>query len=131
MRNFCRHPSLLAVLALVAALAVPVPSSPAQADTAPTSFTFGAAGDFGASTAAAATFTTLAGAGTDLFFAVGDLSYNQVTPESAWCDFVKTRVGSNSPFELVSGNHEDNGPHGLISNFAACLPDRTGNVNGS
>src|SRR5947208_3377867 len=131
MRNFRRRPSLLAVIMLVAAAALPVLPSPALADTGPTSFTFGAAGDFGAGAAAGATFTTLAGAGTDLFFAVGDLSYGEVTPESAWCDFVKTRAGSNYPFELVSGNHEDNGPHGLISNFAACLPDRTGNVTGS
>jgi len=131
MRNFWHGASLFAAVLLVAALALPVGPSPARADTAPTSFTFGAAGDFGASSAAGATFTTLAGAGTDLFFAVGDLSYSQVTPESAWCDFVKTRVGSAYPFELVSGNHEDNGPDGLISNFAACLPDRTGNVTGS
>src|SRR5947209_4418753 len=95
MRNFWRRPSLLAVIALTAALTLPVQSSPARADTPPTSFTFGAAGDFGAGTAAAATFSTLAGAGTDLFFAVGDLSYNEVTPESAWCDFVKSRVGSS------------------------------------
>ena len=84
-----------------------------------------------AATATSFTLTTLAGSGTDLFFAVGDLSYNEVTPESAWCNFVTTRVGSGYPFELVSGNHEDNGPHGLVQNYAACLPDRVGNVTGS
>ena len=31
----------------------------------------------------------------------------------------------------MSGNHEDNGPDGLISNYAACLPDRVGNATGS
>jgi hypothetical protein len=97
----------------------------------PGSFTFGAAGDFGANSNTSAVLNAVAGAGTDFFDAVGDLSYNQVTPESAWCNFVTSRVGSTYPFELLSGNHEDDGPHGQITNFAACLPDRLGNVTGS
>src|SRR5438128_12114857 len=71
---------------------------PVRADVAPTSFTFGAAGDFGANSYTSATLSTLAGSGTDLFFGVGDLSYSEVTPESAWCDYVKTRVGGAYPF---------------------------------
>ena len=129
-----RPSCLRVVLAVVVVFASSLFSSGlpvARADVPPTSFTFGAAGDFGAGTNAAATLTTLGGAGTDLFFAVGDLSYSEVTPESAWCNFVKTRVGASYPFELVSGNHEDNGPDGLVTNFAACLPDRVGNVSGS
>ncbi|HEY0399604.1 MAG TPA: metallophosphoesterase, partial [Acidimicrobiia bacterium] len=97
---------------------------------APTSFTFGSAGDFTANADAAATLTTLAGSGTDVFVATGDLSYN-TAPESAWCDFVKSKVGSTYPFEIVSGNHEDNGPNGTVGNFTACLPDRIGNVSGT
>jgi hypothetical protein len=62
---------------------------------------------------------------------MGDFSYNEVTPESAWCNFVKSRVGSNFPFELIAGNHEDDGPHGLVSKFDDCLPDRIGGISGT
>src|SRR5207253_6983196 len=69
------------------------------------------------------------------FDAVGDLSYSQVTPEQAWCDYVHARVGQNYPFELVAGNHEANAPDdGQIANFAACLPhrsDQLGPLSGS
>jgi hypothetical protein len=125
-----RRRLILVPLLLIASTLATAGAAPAQAD-APTAFTFGAAGDIGANSNSAATLTTLAGSGTDLFFAVGDLSYNEVTPESAWCNFVTSKVGSGYPFELVSGNHEDNGPDGLIQNYAACLPDRVGGVSGS
>src|SRR5581483_6363120 len=95
------------------------------------SFTFDAAGDFGANTRTAAVLNAVPGSNADFFLAVGDLSYGEVTPESAWCDFVTSRVGPTFPFELVAGNHEDNGPDGQIANFAACLPDRIGNISGS
>jgi hypothetical protein len=118
---------------LWAAVAVPVVAiGSVRADSAPASFTFGAAGDLGANAYASSTLNALAGAGTDFFFALGDLSYSEVTPESAWCDFVKSRVGSSYPFELVAGNHEANASaDGTIANFAACLPDRLGQVVGS
>jgi len=69
--------------------------------------------------------------GVNFFLAVGDLSYSDVKPESAWCDFVKARVGSTFPFELVSGNHEDDGPDGLITRFDDCLPHRLGSLTGT
>ena len=81
-----RPSCLRVVLAVVVVFASSLFSSGlpvARADVPPTSFTFGAAGDFGAGTNAAATLTTLGAAGTDLFFAVGDLSYSEVTPESS------------------------------------------------
>ena len=90
----------------------------------------GFAGDVGATTATTAVLNAVVSSGTGAFFAVGDLSYSQVTPESAWCNFVKSRVGTSYPYELVAGNHEDDGPDGLISKFAACLPDRLGGVQG-
>jgi hypothetical protein len=70
----------------------------------------------------------LAGTGASFFLAIGDLSYDQVTPESAWCSYVKQRVGATYPFELLVGNHEEktSGPDGFIDNYAACLPDRLG-----
>src|SRR5438128_5344795 len=91
---------ILATVVLLGGLALPVPAaSPARAASAPPSFVFAAAGDFGANARTSSTFSTLAGAGTDVFFALGDLSYSEVTPESAWCDFVTSRVGATYPFE--------------------------------
>ena len=48
--------------------------------------------------------------------------------DAAWCDYVKARVGSTFPFEIVTGNHEEGsasspGPNGYVGNHAACLPD--------
>ena len=70
----------------------------------------------------------MAKSGASFFLAIGDLSYNEVTPESAWCDYVKQRVGATFPFEVLVGNHEETtaGPNGFIDNYAACLPDRLG-----
>jgi hypothetical protein len=39
---------------------------------------------------------------------------------------VSSRLRAGFPYELIAGNHEDNGPDGLWSRFAACLPDRLG-----
>ena len=44
--------------------------------------------------------------------------------ETAWCNFVKTSVGSTYPFELISGNHEDAVRDGQINNYVQCLPHR-------
>src|SRR5436309_4945138 len=46
------------------------------------------------------------------FLPIGDFSYSDVTLESSWCNFVKQRMGSSFPVELISGNHEDDGPDG-------------------
>lgn len=96
------------------------------------SFVFTAAGDYGANAATTATLDGIAAANPAFHLAIGDLSYSQITPESAWCNYVKSRVGSTLPFELLAGNHEDdNGSDGFIDNFAACLPDRLGNITGA
>jgi hypothetical protein len=111
-----------AVLLLSVAL---VANQPSQTQAA-TTFSFGVAGDFGANAVTTSVLNAVHASGVNAFFAIGDLSYSQVPSESAWCDFVKSSVGSSYPFELVAGNHEDNGPDGLVSNYAACLPDRLG-----
>jgi hypothetical protein len=98
---------------------------------APASFSFGATGDLGATSNTSAVLNAAKGANLNFFLAAGDLSYSDVTPESAWCDFVKARVGSSFPFELVAGNHEDDGPDGLISKFDDCLPHRLGSLSGA
>jgi hypothetical protein len=89
---------------------------------------FAAAGDLGANTRAAASLSALDGSGVDFFLALGDMDYDETPSDSAWCDYVKQRLptlGSSFPFQLVSGNHEEQGgPDGYILNHAACLPDR-------
>lgn len=98
-----------------------------------TSFTFAAAGDLGWNASTSRAKITLGALQKDLanlsfFIALGDLSYSLTSgTEGAWCDYVKSYVGSSFPFELISGNHEDNDPV-RIGNFTACLPDRMGSV---
>jgi len=98
------RPFIVAALVCGAAALPLVGAVPGAQGAVPGSFTFGAVGDFGASTSAGATLTAVSTAGTDFFFALGDLSYAETTPESSWCSFVKSKVGSTYPFELVAGN---------------------------
>lgn len=115
------------------------PSAPADVTTppippSPTSFTFAAAGDFGTTSRATASLANLDASGTDFFLALGDLDYDETPTDAAWCDWVKAglpTLGPTYPFEIVSGNHEDqNGADGYILNHAACLPDRLGSTLG-
>jgi len=115
------------------------PSPPSTSKTVttpglPAGFSFAAAGDHGANSKTAASLAALNASGVSFYLALGDLDYGQTPSEAAWCDYVKTRLptlGPNFPFELVSGNHEEQGgPNGYIVNHAACLPDRMGSTPG-
>lgn len=115
------------------------PSEPADVTTPPAppslgSFTFAAAGDLGTTSRATASLATLNASGTDFFLALGDLDYDETPSDAAWCDWVKAglpNLGPTYPFEIVTGNHEDqNGADGYILNHAACLPDRLGSTLG-
>ena len=124
-----RWTSFVSVAMLVATAFAQV-SLGSAGGSSPVSFSFGASGDIGETAASAATLTRLAASGSEFFLALGDLSYTgSVGTETAWCDFVKARVGPTYPFEILSGNHEDNGPNGLIDNYVACLPDRLGTAH--
>lgn len=114
-----------ALLVLALALAVTFRDAGAQVD----GFTFGAAGDYGYSTAAGVSFQQQAQQ-TNLALVLGDLSYSSSRPESEWCGFVTQRTGPAFPNELVTGNHEDeaSGDDGYIEDYAACLPDKLGAV---
>ena len=109
----------------------PTPTRTPAPTPAPASFSFGASGDLGATSNTSAVLNAVNSSNLNFFLAVGDLSYSDVTPESSWCNFVKARVGNSFPFELLSGNHEDDGPDGLITRFDDCLPHRLGNLNGT
>src|SRR3989441_2461294 len=94
------------------------------------SFSFTAGGDIGGNSNTSTALDLIAQSGSQFHLAIGDLSYSEIAPESNWCSYVKSRVGSTFPFELLSGNHEDGGElqDGLIDTFAQCLPDRLGAV---
>jgi len=93
-------------------------------------FTFGAAGDFGATKNTARSLALLDGSDAEFFLALGDFDYDMTPTDKAWCRYVKKRLpskGTSYPFELVAGNHEqDGGPDGRVRHFARCLPDRLG-----
>ncbi|MEW1812593.1 hypothetical protein AB0284_18040, partial [Pseudarthrobacter phenanthrenivorans] len=95
--------------------------------TAATSVSLGFAGDTGGNTITGQVIDAARNSGTAAFFNLGDLSYSQITPESAWCSFVSQHAGT-MPYEFITGNHEDDGPDGLWSKFASCLPDKLGSV---
>lgn len=122
----------LTLLCLLALLAVGIFLLHPLANAATTSFTFTAVGDLGGTTNTDAVLNGIAASGANLQLTLGDLSYGSKSPETAWCSYVQSLVGSSFPFELVSGNHDmDNQPTGHINNFTQCLPDRIGNLTGA
>ncbi|MBX7443754.1 MULTISPECIES: hypothetical protein [unclassified Arthrobacter] len=129
-RRRVRHPfrRVLAVvlgLALVLANVYFLATSRETKATAAATVSLGFVGDTGGNTVTGKVIDAARNAGTAAFFNLGDMSYSQITPESSWCSFVTQHAGT-MPYEVVSGNHEDNGPDGVWSNFAACLPDKLG-----
>src|SRR5918996_3902102 len=116
--------------ALLAARA-PSPAGTDGIGPAAAAFSFGVGGDFGASEATNANLVALRNMGTAFFLAIGDFSYSQVASEAAWCGYVKERIGAEYPFQLLSGDHEDDdGPDGDVNKFAACLPNRMPGMQG-
>ncbi|HEY5990059.1 MAG TPA: metallophosphoesterase [Streptosporangiaceae bacterium] len=127
---------LLTAIALACSTVVATALWPHGRAKAATAFSFAAVGDLGAtSSTTTPVLDAIAANGPQIFWPLGDLSYSQITPESRWCDYVHTRLaslGANFPVELIPGNHEDNdGPDGFIGNFASCLPDQLGGVQGN
>jgi hypothetical protein len=87
--------------------------------------TVAAAGDIGMERPGVSTLATMARSRPDVYLGLGDFSY--AGPESAddFCELVHSKIGTEAPFEIVSGNHEeDTGEDDRVDNFAACLPDR-------
>src|SRR5437588_1778830 len=120
----------LAVAVLLALLTLAAVTSSRHATM---SFGFGASGDFSATSNTDATLNLIGSSGLAFHLALGDLSYANLTPESYWCSYVHSHVGSTFPFELIAGNHDSAGSdqQGYIDNFAACLPDRLGGRGGT
>lgn len=119
------------VVALLPLLVVPSQGSASMQQGGTVTFT--AVGDFGASTNTTAVLDTIATSGASFHLALGDLSYGVLRPESSWCNYVKSHVGSTFPFELIAGNHDSGqiASEGNINNFVPCLPDRIGTISGT
>jgi hypothetical protein len=123
--------SLLLAILLVSLFLIPTGGHVASA--AGATFQFAAAGDHEQTMTTNSSLERLSDSGVNFYLALGDLSYTSVGEESDWCNIVKSYVGPNFPFELVSGFHDDgretspdNG--GLIDSYANCLPDKLGST---
>ncbi len=94
------------------------------------SFSFSAGGDHSSTSNAntTANLNNIISQGVNFHLGVGDMSYMSPGTETQWCDYVKSKVGTTFPFQIVSGNHESDGLNGLIDNFAACLPNKMSNI---
>ncbi len=85
---------------------------------------FAAGGDLGAENSTAEVLGHIGGSDAEFLFALGDLSYNQITPESSWCSWARSQLDSTLPVQMAVGNHEhDSGSDGSWDKFAQCLPD--------
>ena len=109
--------------------ATPTPTGPTPTPGPGSTFSFGAAGDWGQNSNTTAVLTAIHDSGANFAIALGDFSYVPGNSETAWCNFVKGTVGSTYPFELISGNHEDAVRDGQINNYIQCLPHRLTPLN--
>ena len=140
MSRWGRLAPYCAVLAVGLGLtAVPkAPAAETPAPPPPTTFTFTAGGDMGYNPIAAKTLKAVASPGVDFSLHLGDMAYDQIYPESAWCDFIKdpkNGVGPNFPYEIVTGGHDLGAGPGpaaqyrtLIDKYVTCLPDHMGST---
>ncbi len=95
------------------------------------SFKFTALGDISSSKNASHVLTKLGKTKNDFTLALGDLGYDGNGTEEKWCDFVKERIGSKHPFQLVAGNHDDGNGDGDILAYRKCLPNKIKKITGN
>jgi Calcineurin-like phosphoesterase len=101
-------------------LAVAGSISPATAQQAPPSFSFGAAGDFKFDNPFKAVAAAVKAQAPDFLIALGDLSYD--TQERKWCEYWKQEVGYD-PVVLIAGNHDSGeNPGGNINEYVKFCP---------
>ena len=129
-----RRPVVVILALLLVGLAALAPGrwgTPTAVAATPT-FSFGVAGDFGQTdSSTGAVLNAVKSSGASMMFGIGDFSYVAGSSEPSWCSYVKARVGSTYPFELLAGNHESYPRDGYYVNYNSCLPDHLGGVSGS
>jgi hypothetical protein len=125
----------VAVVALVGVVILVGTAEPPEAEPtrseATGSLAFTVSADIGSTPRSASTTEQIRRLGSEVHFALGDLSYGDPGGEGAWCEFIERRVGEGFPYELLAGNHESEGDDGSIDEFAACLPNRVPGVVGT
>lgn len=87
-------------------------------------FSFTAAGDFYIKEAANSVLTKIGDTPNDFTLALGDLGYTGNGTEKTWCKFVLDRIGTEHPFQIVAGNHDDGSKDGDIRAYRECLPNK-------
>lgn len=111
----------------------PATSSPSatatSSDPAAATAHFTAQGDVGVSTGARKVLDTIAGLRPQLNLGLGDYSY-EAGIEQEFCDMVTGKLGTDFPYQVVTGNHESDGHDGDIANIARCLPNRLPGLQG-
>jgi len=93
-------------------------------------FTFTAVGDYFATADTDRVLNGIKTANPALNIALGDFNYDPNVTETAWCDYIKSHLGSDLPFELIAGNHDADGGQGSIDEFIKCLPNKISNLTG-
>jgi len=94
---------------------------------AQSSFVFTANGDHGEynKTETVQSWNAIKNSGAVFSLALGDMSYESGGTEQRWCTTLQNILGSSYPFQLIVGNHEDEGRvDGYIGEFVKYCPDR-------
>lgn len=117
----------------------PAPPSPAPTSPAPPTSTalpspgtavhFTAQGDIGVSTGAKKVLDVVTALNPQLNLALGDFTY-EAGVEQKFCDMVTGALGTDFPYQLVTGNHESDGHDGDIEKFVRCLPNKLPGLEG-
>ncbi len=105
------------------------PVTPPSIDPAVPTVHFTAQGDVGLGTGARQVLDTIASLRPQLNLGLGDYSY-RAGIEQEFCDMVTDKLGTDFPYQLVTGNHESDGHDGDIANFVKCLPNRLPGLQG-
>ncbi|MET3922565.1 metallophosphoesterase [Arthrobacter sp. UYEF20] len=90
---------------------------------------FTAQGDMGVGSGAKKVLDVVAGLKPQLNLALGDFTY-EAGIEEQFCDMVTGKLGTEFPYQLVTGNHESDGREGDIQNFVRCLPNKLPGLQG-
>lgn len=103
-----------------------IPSPPTAE---PETVHFTAQGDIGLGPGGRKVLDVIAGLAPQLNLALGDFSY-EAGLEEEFCAMVTGKLGSDFPYQLITGNHESNGEDGDIEKFARCLPNKLPGLEG-
>ncbi len=107
----------------------PTVSGPASEPPSDETVHFTAQGDIGIGSGARKVLDVVAGLKPQLNLALGDFSY-EAGVEEQFCDMVTGKLGTQFPYQLVTGNHESDGHEGDIENFVRCLPNKLPGMQG-